>query len=78
MLCERCSASRARRGARAVPAAPDCPAGERSLAGVVCASCGALLPQDATDVLLETLAQLARFGLVPEGQPLFESVRARS
>ncbi|HEX7090805.1 MAG TPA: hypothetical protein VF192_11765 [Longimicrobiales bacterium] len=48
------------------------------MAGVVCASCGALLPQDATDVLLETLAQLARFGLVPEGQPLFESVRARS
>jgi hypothetical protein len=48
------------------------------LAGVVCASCGALLPQGATDVLLETLTQLARFGLTPEGRPLFESARARS
>jgi len=78
MLCERCSASRVRRGARAVPAALEGPAGERSLAGVVCASCGALLPQDATDVLLETLAQLARFGLTPEARPLFESTKARS
>ncbi|HEY8469319.1 MAG TPA: hypothetical protein VIL18_06745 [Longimicrobiales bacterium] len=48
------------------------------MARVVCASCGALLPQDATDVLLETLAQLARFGLTPEARPLFESTKARS
>jgi hypothetical protein len=41
--------------------------------GAVCARCGCPIPpDDATEVLLETLAQLAQFGLDAEARTLLE------
>jgi hypothetical protein len=41
--------------------------------GAVCPRCGCLIsPDDATEVLLETLAQLAQFGLDAEAHTLLE------
>lgn len=42
--------------------------------GAICPRCGRLVPSgDATQTLLETLAQLAQFGLDAEGRPLLET-----
>ena len=39
--------------------------------GAICPRCGCpILPTDATDTMLATLARLARFGLDAEGRPL--------
>jgi hypothetical protein len=40
-------------------------------AGTICPRCGGVIPSaDVVDAMLETLAQLARFGLDAEGRPL--------
>jgi hypothetical protein len=41
--------------------------------GTICPRCGGLMPsEDVTEMLLETLAQLAQFGLDAEGRPLLD------
>jgi hypothetical protein len=62
-------------GATMVDSYCDCarhaPATRKS--GALCARCGGRIPSDdMTETMLETLAQLARFGLDAEGLPLLE------
>jgi hypothetical protein len=41
--------------------------------GAICPRCGGVIPSDdVTETLLETLAQLAQFGLDAEGRPLLD------
>jgi len=41
--------------------------------GAICPRCGGRIPsEDMTETMLETLAQLAQFGLDAEGLPLLE------
>ncbi len=41
--------------------------------GTICPRCGGRIPSDdLTETMLETLAQLAQFGLDAEGRPLLE------
>ena len=41
--------------------------------GAICPRCGGCIPsEDMTETMLETLAQLAQFGLDAEGLPLLE------
>ncbi len=41
--------------------------------GAICPRCGGRIPSDdMTETMLETLAQLAQFGLDAEGRPLLE------
>lgn len=49
------------------------------LRALLCAGCGALLPStDPLEMMLGKLAQLARFGLDPEGRPLLKPARHES
>src|SRR5712692_5856632 len=49
------------------------------LRALICAGCGALLPHaGAFDIIVGKLAQLARFGLDPDGRPLLKATREDS
>lgn len=53
--------------------------GAERIRAMMCVACGTLLPPvDPTDLMLEKLAQLARFGLSAEGGPLLEASRRPS
>lgn len=70
MLCARCELlEHAAPGERSPREAGE--EGWQQLEGIVCSRCGALLPLvPASDLLLDGLARLARFGLVAGAHPV--------
>jgi hypothetical protein len=77
MLCNDCR-SRLQQHPRdsATPVRPALTEQDAPLRALLCAGCGALLPQaGAFDIIVEKLAQLARFGLDPDGRPLLKAAR---
>lgn len=53
--------------------------GAERIRAMMCVACGSLLPPvDPTDLMLEKLAQLARFGLSAGGRPLLEAAQRQS
>lgn len=72
MLCEACRIDAPKKAGDGDPALSAAPRADR-LAGIICDSCGVLLPpRDATDLYLRRLTRLASFGLVGGSGPILK------
>ncbi len=79
MLCNDCQSRLTHDRGSATPDRPALTEQYAQLRALICAGCGALLPHaSAFDVIVGKLAQLARFGLDPDGRPLLKATREDS
>jgi hypothetical protein len=76
MLCNDCRSRLQHARGSATPVRPAVTDQDVQLRALLCAGCGALLPHaGAFDIIVGKLAQLARFGLDPDGRPLLKAAR---
>ncbi|HEX9486326.1 MAG TPA: hypothetical protein VF976_04640 [Gemmatimonadales bacterium] len=76
MLCNDCRARLQHARGSATLVRPPFTEQDAQLRALLCAACGGLLPHASTfDIIVGKLAQLARFGLDPDGRPLLKAAR---